>query len=80
MVFIVFFIRVPSRSIQMYDALQKDGNGDAIHVTYPELGHGCWNEVLAEQLNELYGGFEIEMKWKGKKVLFSNGHMSSKYG
>jgi hypothetical protein len=33
----------------------------------------------AEQLNELYGGFEIEMKWDGKKVLVSNGHVTPKY-
>ena len=45
MVFIVFFIRVPLRSIQMYDALQKAGNEKAVLVTYPELGHGCWDEA-----------------------------------
>ncbi len=33
----------------------------------------------AEQLNELYGGFDIETKWNGKKVFVSNGHVSPNY-
>ena len=39
-------IVMPSRSIQMYDALGEAGNEDAILVTYPELGHGCWDEAF----------------------------------
>lgn len=31
----------------MYDALKDVGNEKAILVTYPELGHGCWNEVFS---------------------------------
>ena len=38
---------MPSRSIQMYDALQKVGNKEAVLVTYPELGHGCWDESFS---------------------------------
>ena len=38
---------MPSRSIQMYDALRKAGNTGAILVTYPELGHGCWDEAFS---------------------------------
>ena len=37
---------MPSRSIQMYNALQEVGNEEAILVTYPELGHGCWDEAF----------------------------------
>lgn len=33
----------------------------------------------AEQLNELYGGFELEMKWKGKKVFVTNGKVQPNY-
>ena len=39
-------IVMPSRSIQMYDALQNVGNNEVILITYPELGHGCWDEAL----------------------------------
>ena len=38
---------MPSRSIQMYDALREAGNTGAILVTYPELGHGCWDEAFS---------------------------------
>ena len=38
---------MPSRSIQMYDALQKAGNKETVLVTYPELGHGCWDEAFS---------------------------------
>ena len=38
---------MPSRSIQMYDALQEAGNTEAILVTYQELGHECWDEALS---------------------------------
>lgn len=38
---------MPSRSIQMYDALRGAGNEGAILVTYPELGHVCWNEAFS---------------------------------
>ena len=47
MVFADFFIRVPSRSIQMYDALKDVGDEEAVLVTYPELGHGCWDEAFS---------------------------------
>ena len=40
-------IVMPSRSIQMYDALQEVGNNKAVLVTYPELGHGCWDEAFS---------------------------------
>ena len=40
-------IVMPSRSIQMYDALQEVGNEEAILVTYPELRHGCWDEAFS---------------------------------
>ena len=36
-----------SRSIQMYNALMDAGNNEAILVTYPELGHGCWDEAFS---------------------------------
>lgn len=38
---------MPSRSIQMFDALRKVGNEKAVLVTYPELGHECWNEAFS---------------------------------
>ncbi len=38
---------MPSRSIQMYNALKDVGNEEAILVTYPELGHVCWNEAFS---------------------------------
>lgn len=38
---------MPSRSIQMYDALRDAGNEEAILVTYPELGHLCWDEAFS---------------------------------
>ena len=38
---------MPSRSIQMYNALKYVGNEEAILVTYPELGHVCWNEAFS---------------------------------
>jgi predicted peptidase len=40
-------IVMPSRSSQMYDALREAGNKKAILVTYPELGHGCWDEAFS---------------------------------
>ena len=40
-------IVMPSRSIQMYDVLQKAGNKEAVLVTYPEIGHGCWDEAFS---------------------------------
>ena len=40
-------IVLPSRSIQMYNALKDVGNEEAILVTYPELYHGCWDEAFA---------------------------------
>jgi predicted peptidase len=38
---------MPSRSIQMYDALREIGNNEAVLVTYPELGHGCWDAAFS---------------------------------
>ena len=38
---------MPSRSIQMYNALKEVGNEEAILVTYPELGHLCWDEAFS---------------------------------
>ena len=40
-------IVMPSRSIQMYDALKDAGNQKAQLVTYPELGHECWNKAFS---------------------------------
>lgn len=37
----------PSRSQQMYAALKVVGNEDAVIVTYPELGHVCWDEAFS---------------------------------
>jgi hypothetical protein len=31
----------------MYNALKDVGNEEAILVTYPELGHVCWNEAFS---------------------------------
>ena len=38
---------IPSRSMQMYDALKQAGNHKAILVTYPDLGHECWNRAFS---------------------------------
>ena len=38
---------MPSRSIQMYNALKEVGSKEAILVTYPELGHGCWDAAFS---------------------------------
>ena len=38
---------MPSRSIQMYNALKELGGKEAVLVTYPELYHGCWDEAFA---------------------------------
>ncbi|MCR5660396.1 MAG: prolyl oligopeptidase family serine peptidase [Bacteroidales bacterium] len=38
---------MPSRSIQMYNALKEVGSKEAILVTYPELGHVCWDEAFS---------------------------------
>lgn len=38
---------LPSRSKQMFDALVGAGNTKVILVTYPELGHPCWNEAFS---------------------------------
>ena len=40
---------MPSRSIQMYNALKDAGNSEAVLVTYPELYHGCWDEAFATE-------------------------------
>ena len=38
---------MPSRSMQMYDALREVGNTKVVLVTYPDLGHGCWDEAFS---------------------------------
>ena len=38
---------MPSRSIQMYQALKDAGSQEAVLVTYPELAHGCWDEAFS---------------------------------
>lgn len=38
---------MPSRSIQMYNALKAAGSQKAILVTYPDLAHGCWDEAFS---------------------------------
>ena len=40
-------IVMPSRSIQMYDALREAGNEEVVLITYPELGHACWDEAFS---------------------------------
>lgn len=40
-------IVMPSRSIRMFEALKEVGSTKAILVTYPELGHGCWDEAFS---------------------------------
>ncbi len=40
-------IVMPSRSMQMYDALREVGNTKVVLVTYPDLGHGCWDEAFS---------------------------------
>lgn len=51
-------------------------NGDDYYIDYFPVD----TIQEAERLNELYGGFDIEMKWNGKKVLVSNGTVSPNYG
>jgi hypothetical protein len=36
------------------------------------------SEEEAEQLNERYGGFDLEMSWKGKRVFLNNGKLCGK--
>ena len=50
-------IVMPSRSIQMYDAIRETGSQNAILITYPELGHGCWDEAFSTPgiFNWLFG-------------------------
>lgn len=40
-------IVMSSRSTQMYDALREVGNTKVVLVTYPDLGHGCWDEAFS---------------------------------
>lgn len=40
-------IVIPSRSLQMYNALKTAGSQKAILVTYPNLAHGCWDEAFS---------------------------------
>lgn len=38
---------MPSRSMQMFNALKDVGNEEVILVTYSELGHVCWDEAFS---------------------------------
>ena len=38
---------MPSRSMQMFNALKDVGNEEVFLVTYPELGHVCWNAAFS---------------------------------
>ena len=38
---------MPSRSVLMFYALRDAGNEDVILVTYPNFGHGCWDEAFS---------------------------------
>lgn len=38
---------MPSRSIQMHHALEDAGSQQTFLVTYPELGHGCWDKAFS---------------------------------
>ena len=38
---------MPSRSMQMFNALKDVGNEEVFLVTYPELGHGCWDAAFS---------------------------------
>ena len=38
---------MPLRSIQMYNALKDVDDEDAVLVTYPELGHVCWDAAFS---------------------------------
>ena len=40
-------IVMSTRSIQMYDALREAGNEEAVLITYPDFGHGCWDEAFS---------------------------------
>ena len=52
---------MPSRSIQMFDALRDAGNNDAVLVIYPELGHECWDEAFSTE--GLFGWMFGKRKW-----------------
>ena len=41
----------------MYDALQKAGNKETVFVTYPELGHDCWDEAFSSM--GLFGKMKV---------------------
>lgn len=38
---------MPIRSQQMYDALMKADSHNTILITYPDLGHVCWNQAFS---------------------------------
>lgn len=38
---------LPIRSVQMYDALKEAGNDEAVLITYPDYGHGCWDKAFS---------------------------------
>ena len=40
---------MPSRSVQMFDALRDAGNEEVILETYPDLGHECWDEAFSTE-------------------------------
>ena len=37
----------PSRSQQMFEALQAAGNTEAVYVSYHDLGHLCWDRAFS---------------------------------
>lgn len=37
----------PVRSLQMYEALQAAGNTEVVYITYPDLGHLCWDRAFS---------------------------------
>lgn len=38
---------LPSRSIQMYEALKASGSHDYLLITYPNLYHQCWDQAFS---------------------------------
>ena len=58
----------------MYNALREVGNEEAILVTYPELGHLCWDAAFSTPgLFEWLFGKKKELHY----LLFPNSHLMS---
>ena len=38
---------LPSRSIQMYEALKASGSHDYLLITYPNFNHQCWDQAFS---------------------------------